>query len=145
MSPSAPPTFRNVGHYHDVADDTLHAIQDAVEDYIEDNFDAAEAEDDIPEVNYASGVLTMSLPPHGTWVINKQTPNEQLWWSSPLSGPRRYEYDEEKERWVYSRIIDDQGSDGDYAKVDYSEEDTLGGILNKEFEDLFGDSLGLEG
>ena len=24
-------------------------------------------------------------------MINKQTPNRQLWWSSPLSGPRRYE------------------------------------------------------
>ena len=25
------------------------------------------------------------------YVINRQVPTRQLWWSSPLSGPRRYE------------------------------------------------------
>ena len=53
------------------------------------------------EVTYASGVLTMVMPPHGTWVLNKQTPNRQIWWSSPISGPRRYEY--ENGEWVFTR------------------------------------------
>lgn len=30
--------------------------------------------------------------PHGTYVINKQPPNKQIWLSSPLSGPKRYDY-----------------------------------------------------
>jgi frataxin len=30
--------------------------------------------------------------PQGTWVINKQPPNKQIWLSSPLSGPKRYDY-----------------------------------------------------
>ena len=30
------------------------------------------------------GVLTVALGTHGTYVINKQSPNRQLWWSSPL-------------------------------------------------------------
>jgi len=133
-------TFQTVGEYHDVADETLHSIQDAVEDYLEEHYDAgvAEKEDDIPEVNYASGVLTIYLPPHGTWVINKQTPNEQLWWSSPISGPKRYEYDANQEKWVHSRAVDD----GD-IKATYGEGDTLGGMLNKEFEELFGEGLGV--
>lgn len=137
-------TFQNVGHYHGVADETLNSIQDVVEDYLEEHYDAGveEKEEDIPEVNYASGVLTMYLPPHGTWVINKQTPNEQLWWSSPISGPRRYEYDEKRERWVYSRVVDEEGGTVDTDQVTFSEEDTLGGILNKEFEELFGEGLG---
>ena len=29
--------------------------------------------------------------PAGTWVINKQAPNQQIWLSSPKSGPCRYE------------------------------------------------------
>lgn len=133
--------FQNVGHYHNVADDTLNAIQDAIEDYFEDNCDpgVAEKEDDIPEVNYASGVLTIYLPPYGTWVINKQTPNEQIWWSSPISGPRRYEYDEKREKWVYSRMVDESESEDGNVK-----EDTLGGILNAEFEELLGEGLDLE-
>jgi len=111
-----------------------------VEDFLEDHYDAenAENEEDIPEVNFASGVLTLYLPPHGTWIINKQTPNQQLWWSSPISGPRRYEYEEESERWVYSRIVDEKK--GDDGEVNYDEEDTLEGILNKELEELFPES-----
>ena len=135
-------TFQNVGHYHNVADETLHSIQDAVEEYFEDYYFYGLAERggdlDIPEVNYASGVLTINLPGHGTWVLNKQTPNEQIWWSSPISGPKRYEYDEKRGRWVYSRVVDESASE-DVSDVSYSEEDTLGGILNKEFGELFGE------
>eukprot|EP00529_Nitzschia_sp_RCC80_P032988 CAMPEP_0113470368 /NCGR_PEP_ID=MMETSP0014_2-20120614/16405_1 /TAXON_ID=2857 /ORGANISM="Nitzschia sp." /LENGTH=130 /DNA_ID=CAMNT_0000362927 /DNA_START=548 /DNA_END=936 /DNA_ORIENTATION=- /assembly_acc=CAM_ASM_000159 len=53
------------------------------------------------EVVYSNGVLTMVFPPHGTWVLNKQTPNRQIWWSSPISGPRRYDF--EDGQWIYSR------------------------------------------
>lgn len=47
------------------------------------------------------GVLTVKLGSHGTFVINKQTPNKQIWLSSPVSGPFRYDYHEGK--WVYHR------------------------------------------
>src|SRR5271168_1416079 len=39
-----------------------------------------------------AGVLTLSFPPNGTYVINKQPPNKQIWLSSPLTGPKRYDY-----------------------------------------------------
>lgn len=39
-----------------------------------------------------AGVLTLSFPPIGTYVINKQPPNKQIWLSSPISGPKRYDY-----------------------------------------------------
>lgn len=91
--------FQSEAEFHPVADETLDAIQDAMEEFFEDVGGA----DDF-EVNCASGVLTLSLPPHGTWVINKQTPNRQLWWSSPISGPRRYEY--EDGQWVFTRSMD---------------------------------------
>jgi frataxin len=141
--------FQTVGLYHSVADETLHSVQDAVEAFLEDHYDAAgvtakeKDEEDIPEVNYANGVLTIYLPPHGTYVINKQTPNQQLWWSSPISGPRRYEYDEKRERWVNSRVIDEVAS-GIASDASYGESDTLGGAINKEFEELFGECLGLK-
>lgn len=43
---------------------------------------------------------------HGDYVINKQPPNKQIWLSSPLTGPRRYD-------WVV--ISEDQGSKQDTA------------------------------
>jgi len=56
-----------------VADETLDTIQDAVDELL----------DSRPEIEYevslANGVLTLKLPPHGTWVLNKQTPNRQIW------------------------------------------------------------------
>jgi frataxin len=39
-----------------------------------------------------AGVLTLSFPPNGTYVINKQPPNKQIWLSSPKTGPKRFDY-----------------------------------------------------
>ena len=61
-----------------------------------------------------AGVLSITLPPSGTYIINKQPPNKQIWLSSPISGPKRYDWVlvgegmEEKEgggegSWVYLR------------------------------------------
>ncbi|PVG01928.1 Frataxin [Serendipita vermifera] len=55
------------------------------------------------EVEYSSGVLTLKLGELGTYVINKQPPNKQIWLSSPVSGPKRYDYDPETGRWIYTR------------------------------------------
>jgi frataxin len=60
-----------------------------------------EIEKDV-ECDYSDGVLTISLGRgRGTYVLNKQAPNRQIWWSSPISGPHRFE--EEGERWVDAR------------------------------------------
>lgn len=57
-----------------------------------------------PSLPSKAGVLTLKLGPrHGTYVINRQPPNRQLWLSSPTSGPKRYDYDEERRQWIYLR------------------------------------------
>jgi frataxin len=93
--------FQSEADFHSVADETLDVIQDVMEEIFED----IRGDEEDMEVSVASGVLTLSLPPHGTWVINKQTPNRQLWWSSPVSGPRRFEY--ENGKWVCTRSEDE--------------------------------------
>lgn len=30
--------------------------------------------------------------PFGTYVINRQSPNKQIWLSSPTTGPKRYDF-----------------------------------------------------
>lgn len=59
--------------------------------------------------------MTVSFGPEiGTYVINKQPPNKQIWLSSPKTGPKRYDYvivgDSQYEKqdtatgdWVYLR------------------------------------------
>ncbi|TEB39306.1 Frataxin [Coprinellus micaceus] len=78
------------------------------------------------EVEYHSGVLTLDLGDHGTYVVNKQPPNKQIWLSSPLSGPKRYDYSEELDDWIYAR--DNQ---------------TLGNLLNEELSTALGQPVNL--
>jgi frataxin len=67
------------------AEETLHALTDffdVLPDRVKTHADF--------DVSYSMGVLTVQIgPPVGTYVINKQTPNRQIWLSSPISGPKR--------------------------------------------------------
>ena len=71
--------------FHEVSEHTLESIMSLLAPL------ESELDDDV-DISYSQGVLNMNLGKHGFWVINKQTPNRQLWWSSPISGPRRYEF-----------------------------------------------------
>ena len=64
--------------YHQEADHTLDVMCEVLERLIED----ADIED--ADIELSQGVLTLSLGSLGTYVINKQTPNRQIWMSSPL-------------------------------------------------------------
>ncbi|KAJ3315174.1 hypothetical protein HDV04_004315 [Boothiomyces sp. JEL0838] len=55
------------------------------------------------DVLYSSGVMTLKLGAKGTYVLNKQPPNKQIWLSSPISGPKRFDLNGLKTKWVYSR------------------------------------------
>lgn len=61
----------------------------------------------LPLSNIQDGVLTVNLgKTYGIYVINKQTPNKQIWLSSPRSGPKRFDYmpssnGSEHGYWVY--------------------------------------------
>jgi frataxin-like iron-binding protein CyaY len=87
--------------FHKISDKTLEAITDyiCVMEDLSAELSAVAKNLDEEEIDISSsqGVLNINLGPKiGIWVINKQTPNRQIWWSSPVSGPRRYEYSETK-------------------------------------------------
>ncbi|KAG6385144.1 hypothetical protein SASPL_153972 [Salvia splendens] len=83
--------------YHKLANSTIHDLLEKLEEYGDsvdiDGFD----------VDYGNEVLTLKLGDSGTYVINKQTPNRQIWMSSPVSGPSRFDWDQEAEAWIYKR------------------------------------------
>ncbi|KAJ8292261.1 Frataxin, mitochondrial [Rhodotorula toruloides] len=66
--------------YHDVS----NAAMDHLTEYLEEKLD--ELDVDGSDVEYSSGVLTVKLGDRGTYVINKQPPNKQIWLSSPIRG-----------------------------------------------------------
>ena len=81
-------------------DDYVALADEALDTILEKADELSDARDDV-ECELSSGVLTLKIAGTGTWVLNKQVPNRQLWLSSPVSGPCRYEYDGEK--WTHTR------------------------------------------
>ncbi|KAH6917624.1 Frataxin [Coprinopsis sp. MPI-PUGE-AT-0042] len=87
----------SVEEYHNLSDTTMDSLLESLEELLDGIANPSF------EVEYHSGVLTLSMGEHGTYVINKQPPNKQIWLSSPVSGPKRYDYSEELDDWIYSR------------------------------------------
>ncbi|KAL9453552.1 hypothetical protein AB3S75_009206 [Citrus x aurantiifolia] len=83
--------------FHRLANSTIHDLQEKFEEYGDtvqiDGFD----------VDYGNEVLTLKLGALGTYVLNKQTPNRQIWLSSPVSGPSRFDWETGAQGWVYRR------------------------------------------
>ncbi|GAA5821701.1 hypothetical protein JCM10212_004198 [Sporobolomyces blumeae] len=92
--------------YHKVADRTMDSLTEYLEEHLEQ---LSTIDTDGFDVEYStsqcrkSGVLTVKLGQHGTYVVNKQPPNKQIWLSSPISGPKRYDYDPTHRVWFYAR------------------------------------------
>jgi frataxin len=51
------------------------------------------------DVDYSDSVLKIRIGSIGTFVLNKQPPIRELWYSSPLSGPAHYVHDPERGWW----------------------------------------------
>ncbi|KAI1311104.1 mitochondrial chaperone Frataxin [Xylaria venustula] len=87
-----------------ITNEEFHKLAD---EYIETLLAAFEAEQDKRtdlDVEYSAGVMNLIINDVGTYVINKQPPNRQIWLSSPSSGPKRYD-------WVVIREGQDQKQD----------------------------------
>ncbi|CAK3896878.1 Frataxin, mitochondrial [Lecanosticta acicola] len=78
------PTEISDEKYHALADEYLDAVHEKAEQLQEGREDV--------DVEYSSGVMNITFPPNGTYVLNKQPPNKQIWISSPISGPKRYDW-----------------------------------------------------
>ncbi|XP_049870257.1 frataxin homolog, mitochondrial isoform X2 [Pectinophora gossypiella] len=73
--------------FEEICNETLESLCDYFEQLVDETPDLKGA-----DVTYSDGVLTVVLgPQYGTYVINRQTPNKQIWLSSPVSGPKRYD------------------------------------------------------
>ncbi|XP_020035066.2 frataxin, mitochondrial isoform X1 [Castor canadensis] len=82
--------------YERLAEETLDSLAEFFEDLADKPYTSKDY-----DVSFGSGVLTIKLGGDlGTYVINKQTPNKQIWLSSPSSGPKRYDWT--GKNWVYS-------------------------------------------
>ncbi|PWN87831.1 Frataxin [Acaromyces ingoldii] len=106
--------------YHKLSDRCLDSLTDCLE-VLTEEYVGPDAEEF--EAEYSSGVLNLRLGSNGTYVINKQPPNKQIWLSSPRSGPKRFDYDRQKDTWFM---------------IKEGELSTMRDLLENELSDIFG-------
>eukprot|EP00835_Amoeboradix_gromovi_P003996 NODE_288_length_11703_cov_0.386591.p8 type:complete len:122 gc:universal NODE_288_length_11703_cov_0.386591:5079-4714(-) len=70
--------------YHEISDRYLCHLSEQLDELGENIKDF--------NCDYSSGILNFNLNKY-RYVLNKQPPNRQIWWSSPISGPLRFDYD----------------------------------------------------
>ncbi|EFO16739.2 iron donor protein CyaY [Loa loa] len=100
--------------YENLANETLGKLADYLDSF-PDRFSC----DGEYDVNSSMGVVTAKISRKiGAYVINKQTPNRQIWLSSPLSGPKRFNLVDKK--WISTR-----------------DNISLDALLNNEFRKIF--------
>ncbi|KAK4325018.1 hypothetical protein Pmani_004375 [Petrolisthes manimaculis] len=106
-------TEMDSARYEQVSDETLDSLSEMLEELIESDASLSDS-----DVLFSSGVLTLQLGASGTYVINKQVPNKQIWFSSPHSGPKRFDFQDQT--WIYKHTGE-----------------TLHGVLEEELSQIF--------
>jgi len=96
-APQVAQSLLQQSEYDALADTAMEELLDKLQDVLDSHGDSS------LEVEYSSGVITLDLGQRGTYVINKQPPNRQIWLSSPVSGPKRFNFDSTTGQWVDSR------------------------------------------
>ncbi|KAK0740429.1 hypothetical protein B0T18DRAFT_482356 [Schizothecium vesticola] len=114
-----------------ITDAEYHAVADEFMDRLLSHLEGLEEKTEDLDVEYSAGVLNIRFGPEiGTYVVNKQPPNKQIWLSSPKSGPKRYDY-----------VI---MGDGQHEKQDTAVGDWLYLRDNSSLTELFREELGIE-
>ncbi|KAJ4368835.1 Mitochondrial matrix iron chaperone [Neocucurbitaria cava] len=111
------PTDIPTSEFHERADQYLNELVQRLEE--------AQENDPNIEVDYSAGVLEVTSK-ENTFVLNKQPPNKQIWLSSPISGPKRFD-------WVVSQEgmdFKEGGGQGDWVYL--RDGTSLTEILRKE-------------
>ena len=106
--------------YETVSFQTLDSLCEFFDDLAE-TYDVSDHYD----VIFDNGVLTVKVSKEvGTYVLNKQSPNRQIWLSSPVSGPKRYDFVDGG--WKHLR-------DGSF----------LHDLIKREFSEIFKDDVSM--
>ena len=92
-----------VKQWNQVSNDLAGRIQSRYEDC--DGFEDMEIKDELIKVSFKN---------NNVFVINRQTAKNEIWYSSPISGPSQFAYDETLQSWkskpdkeLYSLIFKD--------------------------------------
>ncbi len=98
------PQLLSQSQYLSIVDSTINQIAHTLEDMADDErFNDFEDEKGEVDITVNEGVLSVHCGSEGTFIISRQTPTQQLWLSSPVSGPWHYTYNRETASWVCTK------------------------------------------
>lgn len=80
----------------------FHQLLDTLLEHLVEAIENADTEGDI-DAEYHDGIMEVELKDGAMFVINKHSPTQQLWMSSPRSGARHFAYNETTKHWVDTR------------------------------------------
>lgn len=82
-------------------DETLFkTLSDQLLTDLSDSIEASDIKGEF-DVEYQSGILTVTLPSKRQYVVNQHTPMRQIWLSSPVSGAFHFDY--KNGEWIGTR------------------------------------------
>jgi len=82
-------------NFHNFCDETLNKLALAIEEKDQEaKFD----------VEYSDGILTITVENGSkTYVINRHSATQKIWYSSPISGADYFSYEEKSGKWLDSK------------------------------------------
>lgn len=78
-------------------------FEDICNKFLEDLFEELEIIDKNSEldIDYSDGILNIIIEKsQKTYVINRHSASQKIWYSSPLSGADYFEFDDHKNQWL---------------------------------------------
>ena len=82
-------------NFHSLCDSFLTSLADAVE---------AKDKNSKLDVEYSDGILTIIIEENSkTYIINRHTASQKIWYSSPLSGADYLSFDDKAKKWLDSK------------------------------------------
>ena len=82
-------------NFHHLCDNFLEQLAQRLEEWDKNS---------LLDVEYSDGILTINLENSGqTYVINRHSATQKIWYSSPISGADYFSFDENSENWVDSK------------------------------------------
>lgn len=78
-------------------------FEDICNKFLEDLFEELELidENSMLDIDYSDGILNIIIEKsQQTYVINRHSASQKIWYSSPVSGADYFEFDADKNRWL---------------------------------------------
>jgi frataxin len=85
-----------------MSDKNFHHLCDAFLEQLAEKLEAQDKNSEL-EIEYSDGILTINLEGSKTYVINRHSASQKIWYSSPFSGANYFSFNDDEKKWLDSK------------------------------------------